>query len=110
VREGKKNAVIPLVLVGLVITLVLWPQLIALVFRTHSNQTAFIAAGVLLAILAVWTPPLAGFTICFFLWKNLSWNAWIVGGIWMILGIAFGAWKTKGFRGDLVSFDLPPEE
>ena len=110
VREGKKNAVIPLVLVGLVITLVLWPQLIALVFRTHSNQTAFIAAGVLLAILAVWTPPLAGFTICFFLWKNLSWNAWIVGGIWMILGIAFGAWKTKGFRGNLVNFELPPEE
>jgi putrescine importer len=101
VREGGKNAIAPLVLVALVIALVLWP---------HASQTAYIAAGVLLAILAVWTPPLAGFTICFFLWKNLSWNAWIVGGIWMILGIAFGAWKTKGFRGDLVSFELPPEE
>jgi len=22
-------------------------------------------------------------------------------------GIAFGAWKTRGFRGDLVNFDLP---
>ena len=45
-----------------------------------------------------------------FLWKNLSWKAWIVGGIWMIVGIAFGAWKTRGFRGDLVDFELPPEE
>jgi hypothetical protein len=53
---------------------------------------------------------LAGFTVCFFLWKNLSWWAWIVGGAWMLAGIAFGAWKTKGFRGELVNFDLPPEE
>jgi hypothetical protein len=28
----------------------------------------------------------------------------------MIVGIAFGAWKTRGFRGDLVDFELPPEE
>jgi len=67
-------------------------------------------AGAALAVLAVWTPPLAGFTICFFLWKNLSWKAWIVGGLWMAVGIAFGAWKTRGFRGDLVNFDLPAEE
>jgi hypothetical protein len=30
--------------------------------------------------------------------------------MWMAAGIAFGAWKTRGFRGDLVNFDLPPEE
>ena len=90
----------PLLLTALVIALVLWPG---------SNWTLLVAAGVALAVLAVWTPPLAGFTICFFLWKNLSWKAWIVGGIWMAVGIAFGAWKTNGFRGDLVNFDLPPE-
>jgi hypothetical protein len=28
----------------------------------------------------------------------------------MAAGIAFGAWKTRGFREDLVNFDLPPEE
>jgi hypothetical protein len=28
----------------------------------------------------------------------------------MAVGIAFGAWKTRGFRGDLVNFDLPVEE
>jgi putrescine importer len=101
VREAGKNAIIPLLLSALVIVLGLWP---------NTHQIAIIIAGIALVILAVWTPPLAGFTICFFLWKNLSWWAWIVGGAWMLLGIAFGAWKTKGFRGDLVNFDLPPEE
>jgi hypothetical protein len=89
------------VLTALVIVLVLLPT---------SNWIVLAVAGAMLAVLAVWAPPLAGFTICFFLWKNLSWKAWIVGGIWMLVGIAFGAVKTKGFRGDLVDFELPPEE
>jgi len=54
-------------------------------------------------------PPIAGFLICFLLWINLSWTAKIAGAIWMGVGIAFGAWKTRGFRGDLVDFELPPE-
>jgi putrescine importer len=101
VRERKHSAVPPLLMTALVIALVLWPG---------SNWHLLAAAGAALVILAIWAPPLAGFTICFFLWKNLSWKAWIVGGIWMIAGIAFGAWKTHGFRGDLVNFDLPAEE
>src|SRR6201987_3852989 len=101
VRDGHKSPLIPLVLTAVVISLVLLPT---------SNWMVLAAAGVGLAALAVWTPPLAGFTICFFLWKNLSWKAWIVGGLWMIIGIAFGAIKTRGFRGDLVDFELPPEE
>jgi hypothetical protein len=36
--------------------------------------------------------------------------ALIVGSIWMVCGIAYGAVKTRGFRGDLVNFDLPPDE
>ena len=55
-------------------------------------------------------PPLAGFVICLLLWLNLSTPAKIAGAVWMIAGIAFGAWKTRGFRGDLVNFELPPEE
>ena len=55
-------------------------------------------------------PPLAGFVICLLLWLNLSTPAKVAGSIWMIAGIAFGAWKTRGFRGDLVNFELPPEE
>jgi putrescine importer len=101
VREGGGSPIAPLVITGSVIVLVLLPfQSVALLG----------IAGVGLAILAVWTPPLAGFAICFFLWKNLSWKAWIVGGIWMIVGIAFGAIKTRGFRGNLIDFELPSEE
>lgn len=55
-------------------------------------------------------PPVLGFLICLLLWLNLSRPAKIAGVIWMAVGIAFGAWKTRGFRGDLVNFDLPPEE
>ncbi len=55
-------------------------------------------------------PPVLGFFICLFIWIHLSNLALIVGSIWMVSGIAFGAWKTRGFRGDLVNFDLPPEE
>jgi amino acid transporter len=101
VREGGHSPVLPLLLTVAVIVLVLWPS---------SNWYLLALAGACLVILAIMAPPLAGFTICFFLWKNLSWKAWIVGGIWMLVGIAAGAWKTRGFRSDLVNFELPPEE
>ena len=55
-------------------------------------------------------PPILGFVICFLLWWNLSTKARIFGALWMIVGIAFGAWKTRGFRSGLVDFELPPEE
>ncbi|HVI09823.1 MAG TPA: APC family permease [Candidatus Binatia bacterium] len=54
--------------------------------------------------------PLAGFLICLLLWLNLSRPAKIVGAIWMAVGILFGAIKTRGFRGNLIDFELPPEE
>jgi amino acid transporter len=54
--------------------------------------------------------PVLGFLICLVLWWNLTTQAKILGAIWMALGIGYGAWKTRGFRGDLVNFDLPPEE
>jgi putrescine importer len=101
VREGGGSPIAPLVITGVVIALVLLP---------YQSVALLGIAGIGLAILAVWTPPLAGFAICFFLWKNLSWKAWIVGGIWMVVGIAFGAIKTRGFRGNLIDFELPAEE
>jgi amino acid transporter len=101
VREAKKSPIVPALLTLVVIGVGVSP---------YSNMTAYAIAGACLLLLALIAPPLAGFTICFFLWKNLSWKAWIVGGIWMLVGIAFGAWKTRGFRGDLVNFELPPEE
>jgi amino acid transporter len=53
--------------------------------------------------------PLVGFIICLLLWWNLSSQAWILGAVWMAIGIAVGAWKTRGFRENLVSFELPPD-
>jgi len=55
-------------------------------------------------------PPVLGFIICFLLWISLSSKAKILGAIWMAVGIAYGAWKTRGFQSSLVNFDLPPEE
>src|SRR6201981_2916690 len=49
-------------------------------------------------------PPILGFLICLGLWWSLSRDAWIVGGTWMLLGIAFGAWKTKGVRSGAINF------
>ena len=54
-------------------------------------------------------PPVAGFVICLALWLGLSWPAKIAGVIWLSAGIAFGAWKTRGFRASLISFELPEE-
>lgn len=55
-------------------------------------------------------PPVLGFVICAILWWNLSTKSRVFGALWMAIGIAFGAWKTRGFRGELVNFDLPGEE
>ena len=53
--------------------------------------------------------PALGFAVCLLLWLNLSRTALIAGSIWMAAGIAFGAWKTRGFRGELVNFDIPSD-
>ncbi len=53
--------------------------------------------------------PVLGFTICLLLWLNLSKPAKIAGTIWMFLGIAYGAIRTRGFRSELVTFDVPEE-
>jgi amino acid transporter len=55
-------------------------------------------------------PPVLGFLICFFIWIHLSKLALVAGSIWMIAGIAYGAWNTKGFQSNLVNFDVPAEE
>ena len=52
--------------------------------------------------------PVVGFFVCLGLWWNLSVRALKWGAIWMAVGIAFGAWKTRWFREEL-SFEVPPE-
>ena len=54
--------------------------------------------------------PVLGFVICLFIWRNLSSKAMLLGAVWMGVGIAYGAVKTKGFQAELVKFDIPPDE
>jgi putrescine importer len=53
--------------------------------------------------------PLLGFLICLYLWLSLRWPAKVAGGVWLGAGVLYGAIKTRGFRKNLVSFELPPE-
>ena len=54
--------------------------------------------------------PALGFVICGFIWLHLSRAAMILGAVWMGAGILYGALRTRGFRADLVTFEIPPEE
>ena len=52
-------------------------------------------------------PPVLGFVICAGLWWTLDPHAKWLGIVWMAVGLIFGAVKTRGFKRDLVSFDIP---
>jgi putrescine importer len=82
----------------------------ALIAFMGVNAAAFLRYFVRASEKKLWNllPPVLGFFICLGLWWNLSRKAMIVGSIWMVLGIAFGVWKTRGFRTPL-DFDLPQE-
>lgn len=54
-------------------------------------------------------PPLLGFLICGYIWIHLSTLAKIAGALWMAAGVAYGAVKTRGFRAELVNFDIPAD-
>ena len=82
----------------------------ALIAFMGVNVAAFLRYYVRSSERTVWNllPPILGFVICFGLWINLSRPAIIVGTIWMAAGIAFGLWKTRGFR-EPMSFEVPAE-
>ncbi|MGA2559158.1 MAG: APC family permease [Terracidiphilus sp.] len=53
--------------------------------------------------------PALGFLICAFIWVHLSRPALILGAVWMIAGIAYGAVRTRGFKSELVTFEVPSD-
>lgn len=53
--------------------------------------------------------PSVGFVVCLLLWWNLNVRARIFGAVWMAAGIAYGAWKTRGYRVNRLSFESPLE-
>lgn len=54
--------------------------------------------------------PVLGFLICMLLWLSLSWRAKVLGVAWMVVGLAYGAYNTRGFKRELVSFEIPADE
>jgi putrescine importer len=54
-------------------------------------------------------PPVLGFLICGYIWLSLRTPAKIVGGIWLLIGIAYAGVKTSGFRKPIEFAELPPE-
>jgi len=54
--------------------------------------------------------PALGFLICMMLWLSLSWRAKALGLAWMVAGLAYGAYNTRGFRSELVNFEIPDDE
>jgi amino acid transporter len=69
----------------------------------HQVRHAEVRSPVALAV------PVLGFLICGFLWIHLSLPAFVVGTVWMAAGIVYGAIRTRGFRSQLVSFDIPAD-
>jgi amino acid transporter len=49
--------------------------------------------------------PTAGFFTCLLLLCSLSWRAMVLGVVWMAVGIAYGAYNTRGFKNKLITFD-----
>jgi amino acid transporter len=65
----------------------------------HKESRSFCALAV----------PALGFLICGFIWIHLSGPALILGVLWMATGIAYGAVRTRGFRAELISFEVPSD-
>lgn len=42
--------------------------------------------------------PLLGFAVCAYLWWSLGRTAHVVGALWLLSGILYGAWRTSCFR------------
>jgi amino acid transporter len=49
-------------------------------------------------------PPLIGFVVCAYLWLSLRTPAKVVGTLWLVTGVAYGAWRTSGFK-QAIAFD-----
>ena len=50
--------------------------------------------------------PASGFLMCLLFWIGLPNRAKIVGGLWLLVGVAYSAYKTRGFRDCPLLFDF----
>jgi len=54
--------------------------------------------------------PLLGFVVCAYLWWSLHRPAHIVGSVWLLTGILYGAWRTSFFRKPIQFANADSEE
>ena len=54
--------------------------------------------------------PVLGFLICTLLWLSLSWRAKELGIVWIVIGLAWGAYNTRGFKRELVNLEIPDSD
>ena len=52
-------------------------------------------------------PPVLGFLICGAIWLSLRPPVLIAGGVWVLIGLIYGAIKTNGFRRGVAFADIP---
>ena len=50
--------------------------------------------------------PVLGFLICTLLWLSLRWRAKELGIAWIAIGLAWGAYNTRGFSRELVNLEV----
>lgn len=72
----------------------------ALIAFMGVNLCALLHGYVRAARKSLWglCPPVIGFAVCAYLWWSLGRTAHIVGLIWLLTGVLYGAWRTSLFR------------
>ena len=54
-------------------------------------------------------PPVLGFATCLFIWWSLSVRAKIAGGIFLLIAILYGLWRSRTYQLHAISFEAADE-
>jgi amino acid transporter len=84
----------------------------ALICFMGVNAAAFMRFYLRAGKKRAWTDfaaPVLGFLICLLICVNLETPAKLWGGVWVVIGIVYGAWRTGGFRAVPLEFEMPAE-
>ena len=47
-------------------------------------------------------PPLVGFLVCLYIWSSLRTGAKVAGAAWMLAGVVYFAWRTRGSNASII--------
>jgi hypothetical protein len=50
-----------------------------------------------------------GFLFCLLIWINLPLKTFIIGGSWLLAGIIYLAFRTRGFREGMTMINFPSD-